>query len=142
MSETVTTALQVAVLPLKSVTVSVTLLVPRLAQVKVEGLTARVMLPQSSELPLLIMAGVTVTFPVASRFTVAGLHNAVGGVDSVTGMVTEAVLSSVFASGGVLIVVAELITEGIELQVGTTVITFCTVLIPLPNFVKVPIFQS
>ena len=53
-SLTVTVAVQVETFPLTSVTVSVTVFAPILAQVKVEGDTASDAIPQASELPLLI----------------------------------------------------------------------------------------
>lgn len=72
LSCTVTLALQEAVLPLTSVTVSTTVLTPVLAQVKVEGETVKTPIPQLSVLPLFICAAVTVAVPLAPNCTVAG----------------------------------------------------------------------
>jgi len=71
-------------LPLPSVTVSVTVFAPLLAQVNVLGLTVRVAIPQLSVLPLSTAVALTEALPAASKNTVAFLHNAVGGIDSLT----------------------------------------------------------
>ena len=55
--------MQVEIFPLTSVTVSVTVFAPTLAQVNEEGETAREAIPQASELPLLIWAAVIVAVP-------------------------------------------------------------------------------
>src|SRR4030043_378252 len=66
-SMTVTVAWHWSVLPLLSVTVRVTVLVPTSEQVK--SVTSRTMLaiPHASLLPLFTLAGAIVTLPVASR---------------------------------------------------------------------------
>ena len=53
-------------MPLLSVTVSVTVLAPALAQVKLFGLTLRLAMPQLSLLPLLMSAAAMVALPRAS----------------------------------------------------------------------------
>ena len=58
--------MQVEALPLLSVTVSVTVLAPTLAQVKLLGDTLMPAMPQASEEPLSIWAAVMVALPVAS----------------------------------------------------------------------------
>lgn len=78
---TVTTAVQLAVLPAPSVAVKVTVFGPRLAQVKVFGFSARVK-PQLSNVPLFTADGLTTTNPPAPMLTVAFLQSAVGGVTS------------------------------------------------------------
>lgn len=69
LSITVTVAEQVDELPLLSVTVKITLLVPTFAQVKELGETESEAIPQTSELPLLICAAVMVALPAAFRLT-------------------------------------------------------------------------
>src|SRR5207247_2015249 len=83
-SVTVTVAVQVWVLPLLSVTVRVTRLVPMLAQLKLGWLRLRLAMPQASLLPLSIWAGVIVTLPVGSNWTVMSWQRAIGGVVSDT----------------------------------------------------------
>ena len=59
-STTVTVAVQVELLPLLSVTVRVTVLVPTLLTTKLVLSRLRLAMPQASVLPLLIWAGVMV----------------------------------------------------------------------------------
>ena len=66
---TVTVAVQVLLLPLSSVTVRVTELSPRSAQVKVFGDTLIEAMPQLSLLPSSISAGSRVAEPLEKRFT-------------------------------------------------------------------------
>ena len=80
-SLTVTLAVQVRVFPLASVAVKVTTLMPKLAQVKVDGVRVKLKL-QLSELPLFTAVGGTVIEPLAPRFAVTFLHNAVGKIKS------------------------------------------------------------
>jgi len=61
-----------------SVTVSVTVLGPRLAQVKLVLDKVRLAMPQLSLLPLLICAGVIETWPAASSRTVMFRARATG----------------------------------------------------------------
>src|SRR5258708_4808618 len=84
LSTTVTVAVQVATFLLLSVTVKVTVFGPTLAQVKVFGLTLRLLMPQISLLPPSTSAAASVPLPAPSRTTVAALHLAVGGVLSTT----------------------------------------------------------
>ena len=77
-SITVTVPVHVEVLPLLSVTVKVTVLAPTLAQVKLEGLTDSVAMPQASVEPLLTWAAVTLTVPDAFRYLVMFLQLATG----------------------------------------------------------------
>src|SRR4029079_15524817 len=79
----------VATLSLLSVTVSVTVFGPTLAQVKLLGLTLRLLIPHAPLDPLSTALASSVPFPVASRITVAGSHSATGSVLSAT--VTTAV---------------------------------------------------
>ena len=67
---TVTIASQVALLPLSSVMVRITVLSPRSAQVKSVISKVGVAVPQLSVEPLFISSGVMVTEPVASSCTV------------------------------------------------------------------------
>ena len=83
-STTVTVALQVAVLPALSVTVSVTGLAPRLAQVKLAGATLREAMPQLSEEPLLMRLAETLPVPLALRLTVRFWQTATGVMRSAT----------------------------------------------------------
>ena len=63
-------------------------------------------------------------FPVASRGTVADLQIAVGGILSMTGIMTLDTFKPSPLSGGVDNTLAVLVTEGTDAQVGTTVIVF------------------
>jgi len=67
MSTTVTTALQVALLPAVSVTVNVTELGPRFEQVNVSGLTVREAIPHSAVLPPSTCGPVMITVLLAAR---------------------------------------------------------------------------
>ena len=84
---TVTVAVQVAVRPLLSVTVKVTVLEPTLAAVKALGVTERVAMPQLSVEPPSTCAADKVAVPFWSRFTVAFWHVAVGLALSLTATV-------------------------------------------------------
>ena len=88
LSSTVTVAVQVSVLPFESVTVSVTVLSPKSAQVKLVISKVIEAIEQSSDEPLSISAAVIVTLPVASNSAVKSWQTATGGVES---MVTVAV---------------------------------------------------
>jgi len=70
LSTTVTVAVQVETFPFTSVTVSVTVLLPTLAQVNELGETITVAIPQLSLEPLLIWAAVMDAVPAELRFTV------------------------------------------------------------------------
>ena len=70
LSSTVTMAEQVAVLPLASVAVSVTVFAPISLQSKVDGSTVKLVMPQLSEEPLSISAATMLAFPAASNSTV------------------------------------------------------------------------
>ena len=80
---TVTTASQLEIFPLESVTVSVTMFSPRLSHVKVSRSMLVVISPQLSELPPSIASGVIVAIPFSSRITVNGSHTALGATSSV-----------------------------------------------------------
>ena len=69
-SSTVTVAVHVELFPFTSVTVRVTELAPILAQVKVEGETVIVSIPQLSDEPLSMSVAAITAFPVASSCTV------------------------------------------------------------------------
>lgn len=92
-------------LPLGSVTVSVTVFAPLLAQVKVLGVTVREAIEQLSLLPLSTLAGVMETLPLAFSTAVNGLHSAVGGVSSKSVNVVEQVALLLLASFTVTIIV-------------------------------------
>src|SRR5882724_3493552 len=87
---TVTVAEVLAELPLLSVTVRVTVLAPSLVQSKLDGLTTRLVMPQLSLEPLSTWAAVTLTWPLASRFTSMFRVRTVGRVASCTVTVAEA----------------------------------------------------
>lgn len=98
-SLTVTVALQVAVLPFPSLAVRVTRLFPTLLQLKLLFTTdTRFTVPQLSEPDWYTLAGVMLTFPVASRLAMKGLQMITGGVASVTVTVKEQVLVLLFTS--------------------------------------------
>ena len=83
-SRTVTVAVQVAVFPLPSATVNVTVLDPRFEQVKLLWETdCAVAVPQLSVEPLLICEAVILAL-LPLKFTVMFWHTAVGGVTSFT----------------------------------------------------------
>src|SRR5580700_6630564 len=84
LSCTVTVALHVEAFPLKSVTVSVTVLSPVLLHVKLFGDTLSDPMPQLSKLPPSTSEPAIVTFPVLSRETVIDWQMAVGAVLSCT----------------------------------------------------------
>ena len=82
---TVTVAVQLEVLPDASLTVSNTVLLPTLLQLKLFGLTVSgVTVPQLSVLPLFTCEGVTVAVPLKPNETVTLWHIAAGGVLSKT----------------------------------------------------------
>src|SRR6266516_4297258 len=83
-STTVTVAVQVEVLPLLSVTVRVTVLVPMVAQSKLVWLRLRLAMPEASVLPLSSWTAVMVAWPLASNWTVMFWQTAVGGTESTT----------------------------------------------------------
>src|SRR5437016_14627610 len=81
---TVTVAVHVATLLLLSVTVNVTLFGPTLAQVKLFGLPAMLLMPQASLLPSSTLAGVIEPLPVPSISLLYALPFASGIVLSMT----------------------------------------------------------
>src|SRR5260370_22022520 len=83
-SRTVTVAVAMALLPLLSVTVRVTMLAPSLEQSKLDGLTARLVMAKVSVEALSTCAAVMLAMPVASRFTTMSCVWTVGGVASRT----------------------------------------------------------
>src|SRR5207248_2062149 len=66
-STTVTVPVQMELLPLLSVTVRVTVLVPMLVQSKLVWLRLRLAIPQASVLPLSICSGAIVAWPLLSN---------------------------------------------------------------------------
>ena len=88
LSSTVTVAVQLELLPLLSVTVSVTVLAPTSEQVKPEVLTVLVSMPQASVEPPSTSAAVMVAEPLASRSMVMFWQTAAGRV--LSSMVTVA----------------------------------------------------
>jgi hypothetical protein len=93
-SFTVTVAVQVDEFPFTSVTVSVTVFAPVLAQVNEEGETDSEAIPHASVEPLFTCAAVIVAFPDEFKSTDIFWQIAVGGVTSTT--VTVAVQVEVF----------------------------------------------
>ena len=87
-SLTTTLAVHVWVFPLLSVAFSDTMLVPILAQVKLEGVSSKLKL-QLSEVPLSTDEGSMVTVPVTFRLATKFLHLATGDIKSL--IVTMAV---------------------------------------------------
>ena len=85
----VTIEVHVALFELLSVTVRTTVFGPKLLQLKVVLLKARLTLPQTSELPLFTAAPLVETVPALFRLKLIFLHSAAGGVMSAT--VTTAV---------------------------------------------------
>ena len=67
LSSTVTVALQVEILLLLSVTVNITVLAPKFAQVKLVGSILNVTAPQASFEPLSISEATILAFPEASN---------------------------------------------------------------------------
>ena len=88
-SSTVTTAIQVAVFPFTSKTVSVTSFVPTLEQSNVSISIEIESTPQASELPPSTSAAVMTTVPLASNCTVMSWQTAMGATESST--VTSAI---------------------------------------------------
>ena len=86
----VTLAVALALFPLVSVTVNVTVLVPTFVQSKLVWSRVRVSMPQLSDDPLSICAAVMITFPVASRFTEIFCARTVGGILSIIVIVAVA----------------------------------------------------
>src|SRR5215813_9588558 len=86
LSTTVTRASHVATLSLLSVTVSLTVFGPTLAQVNAALSRDRLLIPQASLLPLSTSVAVMLAWPLASNCTVMFLHKAVGSTLSVTVM--------------------------------------------------------
>jgi len=97
-SSTVTTALQVVVLPPTSLTCRVTVLGPTLAQVNAFGVTVKLAIPQLSELPLSTSAPVIDTLPVASSCTVISWQTATGGTMSSSVITTISLLVYIWKS--------------------------------------------
>ena len=91
-SETVTVPAQVETFPARSVKVNVTILAPRLEQVKVFGATTAVNPPQLSLEPNPTTEAPRFPFPLASKVTVALVQIAFGGVASLTWMLAVQVL--------------------------------------------------
>src|SRR5438876_11764391 len=84
LSTTVTFASHVATLSLLSVTVSLTVFGPTLAQVKVFLSMARLLIPHAPSRRSSDLAAVMLALPVASSCTVMFLHSAVGNTLSTT----------------------------------------------------------
>ena len=105
LSTTVTVAEQVLLLPLTSLTVRVTLLAPRWAQVKAVWLRIRAPRLQLSEEPLLTWALARLALPAASRLRVTGWQIALGAVLSTTVIVAVQVLVLLDASDTVRVTV-------------------------------------
>ena len=97
----VTSAVQVEMFPLASVTVRVTVLAPRSAQVNELGLGAKVNPPQLSVDPPSISVDTMVALPEASSCTVISVQTALGSMSSST--VTVDVQVDVFPLGSVAI---------------------------------------
>jgi hypothetical protein len=93
MSNTSTLAVQLELLPLPSVMVKVTVLAPRLAQVKLLGETDAEKVVQLSLEPSPTTDAPKLPFPVAFKVTVAFVHTAVGAILSCTVTTAEQVLT-------------------------------------------------
>ena len=93
LSSTVTTAVQASVLPVLSVTISVTVLLPRFAQVKSVTSSARLATVQLSVLPASMSSGVMEALPVLFSCTVISRHTVVGAdVSSTVTVVSQLAL--------------------------------------------------
>ena len=92
LSTTVTTATQSSVLPPSSVTVKVTLLVPRSLQSKAVWLATMLTMVPLSVLPPSMFAATMLALPLASSWIVMFWHTATGGFTSVTVTVALQVL--------------------------------------------------
>ena len=99
-SWTVTVAKPVFTFPLLSVTVKVTVLAPKLAQVNVLGETDNnaLLIPQASVEPLFICAGVIETFPAEFNWTVIFWVTTIGLTVSITVTVAVPVAEFPFTS--------------------------------------------
>jgi len=137
-SLTVTTDVQVEVLPVESVTVSITLLLPTLLQLKVALFIANVTGEQLSNEPLFTIDAVMVAFPAASKSTVIGLHIAVGATLSNTVYVVVQVELLLAASVTVIVTVVIPIPT-VEPTAGDCVITRDPVAVQLSLAVTVPV---
>ena len=91
--------------PFTSVTVKITVLLPRLVQLKVLGATVTVAIPQLSNDPLLICAAVIVACPAVFKFIVNGCVITVGRILSCTVTVALAEVTFPFTSVTVKITV-------------------------------------
>ena len=123
LSSTVTLAVQVAVFPPSSVTVSVTTLTPTSAQVNVFGLAAKVILQLSVEPPS-ISAPVILAWPLASNCTVISWHTATGGILSST--VTVAVQLALFPLTSVTVTVTVLVPISAQVKSVCDTVTLAT----------------
>ena len=84
LSTTVTIAVQFEVFPFTSVTVKVTVFAPTFAQVKLDGDTDKLAMPQASLLPLSISLAVILVLPALSNVTVMFWVAAIGATLSCT----------------------------------------------------------
>src|SRR5438876_2968042 len=125
LSATVTIASHVATLSLLSVTVSLTVFGPTLAQVKVFLSMARLLMPQASLLPLLTSAAVMLALPLASNCTVMFLHSAVGNMLSAT-----VTMASHVATLSLLSVTVSFTVFGPTLAQVNTLLSMATLLMP------------
>ena len=105
-SVTVTTAVPVFTLPFTSVTVNVTVLVPTLAQVNVDGFTVTVAILQLSVEPLFICEAVILAVPDAFKATEMFCVNTVGRTVSANVTVNELVAVVLYESVTVTVIVA------------------------------------
>src|SRR6266511_1858344 len=135
LSTTVTMASHVATLALLSVTVSLTVFGPTLAQVKLFLSMARLLIPQASFLPLFTSAGVMLTLPVASNCTVMFLHRALGNMLS-----TTVTMASHVATWSLLSVTVSLTVFGPTLAQVKLVLSMARLLIPQASLL--PLFTS
>jgi hypothetical protein len=114
LSWTITVAVLEAEFPLLSVQVRVTVLVPRLLQVKAEGLTALDEIAQLSVELLSTSVAVIAAFPEAFSWTVMFLVDTVGAILSWT--VTDAVLEAKFPLSSVQVRVTVLVPRLLQVK--------------------------
>ena len=139
LSITVTVAAAELVLPLTSVTSSVTEFVPISLQLKLEGDTLIEPIPQASEEPLSIISAVILTFPFSSKFTETSCVTTVGFVLSKTVTISIAVVTfpalsvavhvtSVLPNGNIVgALLTKDATEQLSVAIGVSKVTFVAV---------------
>jgi len=105
LSTTVTVEVAVLLFPFTSVTVRVTVFAPKSAQLKVDGLTLVLAMPQASLEPVETFEATMLALPAASRLTVIFCATAVGLMVSITVIVALAELMFPLASVAVKVTI-------------------------------------